>query len=102
MSSKFGGQALIEGIMIRGASRAAVVVRKEDGTFIQKIYNTNPWALGKIRNIPILRGLVVLVDTLVIGTKALNFSGRVDPARLGVIFISFFTSCFIVSYFTHF
>jgi len=84
MSSKFGGQALIEGIMIRGASRAAVVVRKEDGTFIQRIYNTNPWALGKIRNIPILRGLVVLVDTLVIGTKALNFSAYVSTEDLDI------------------
>ena len=40
MSSKFGGQALIEGIMIRGALRAAVVIRKEDGTFVERTYDT--------------------------------------------------------------
>ncbi len=84
MSSKFGGQALIEGIMIRGALRAAVVVRKEDGTFVEKTYETSSWAIGKIRNIPILRGLVVLVDTLIIGTKALNFSAYVSSEDMDV------------------
>ena len=84
MSSKFGGQALIEGIMIRGALRAAVVIRKEDGTFVERTYDTSPWAIGKIRNVPILRGLVVLIDTLVIGTKALNFSAYVSSEDMDV------------------
>ena len=84
MSSKFGGQALIEGIMIRGALRAAVVIRKEDGTFVERTYDTSPWEIGKIRNVPILRGLVVLIDTLVIGTKALNFSAYVSSEDMDV------------------
>ena len=75
---KFGGQALIEGIMIRGPLRAAVVIRREDGSLLEKTFNTSSWALGKIRNIPILRGLVVLLDTIIIGTKALNYSAYIS------------------------
>ena len=75
---KFGGQALIEGIMIRGPLRAAVVIRREDGSLLEKTFNTSSWALGNIRNIPILRGLVVLLDTIIIGTKALNYSAYIS------------------------
>ena len=66
---KFGGQALIEGIMIRGPLRAAVVIRKQDGSLVEKTYDTSSWALGNVRNVPILRGLVILIDTIIIGTK---------------------------------
>ncbi|MGL4207959.1 MAG: DUF1385 domain-containing protein [Candidatus Adiutrix sp.] len=76
--SPVGGQAVIEGVMMRGASRWAVVVRRLDGTVEVKEGPHRPWAkqrpiLGK----PFLRGSVVLLESMIMGIKALNFSAEI-------------------------
>jgi uncharacterized protein YqhQ len=71
----YGGQAVIEGVMIRGARNMAVAVRKPSGDILvhsevlpHGLYNS---ALGQL---PLVRGLTMLWDTLVLGTRSLMFS----------------------------
>jgi uncharacterized protein YqhQ len=74
----YGGQAIIEGVMMRGSRRMAIALRHPDGHIVveteplnEKIYN------GPISRIPFLRGLVMLWDALGLGTKALMMSADV-------------------------
>lgn len=70
-----GGQAVIEGVMMRGQAATATAVRKPDGEIIVKKDEIIP--LGKkykILALPLIRGFVNLVESLVIGIKALNYS----------------------------
>lgn len=73
-----GGQAVIEGVMMRGPERIAVAVRKSDGKILLK---SEPFVSIvkkiKILDIPIFRGAIVLVETMILGVKALSFSGDV-------------------------
>ena len=73
-----GGQAVIEGVMMRGPKTIAVAVRKPNGDIVVK---SKPFKsiTQKIKflGLPILRGGVVLIETLVLGIKALTFSGDV-------------------------
>ncbi len=69
-----GGQAVIEGVMMRAKNRLAIAVRKPDGTILVE---ARPWftltTLPLLKK-PFLRGFPVLLETLVNGIKALNFS----------------------------
>ena len=74
----YGGQAVIEGVMMRGQRRVAVAVRNPEGEIIvheeplpERIYRSR-WS-----RLPFLRGLVLLWDALVLGTKALMWSADV-------------------------
>ena len=70
-----GGQAVIEGVMMRAPSKFVIAVRQPDGSIAVKrddIKLDN----NKILKKPILRGLIGLYDALVLGIKALNFSAE--------------------------
>lgn len=70
-----GGQAVIEGVMMRGSKGMATAVRKEDGTIAVEINKTTPITQKhKILKIPFIRGIFVLIDSLVQGIKSLNYS----------------------------
>ncbi|MGL5152567.1 MAG: peptide chain release factor N(5)-glutamine methyltransferase [Clostridium sp.] len=72
-----GGQALIEGVMMRGSKGLASAVRTQDGTIEIKVDRVVPITKRKkILNIPFLRGIFVLVDSLIVGMKALNYSAE--------------------------
>lgn len=75
-----GGQALIEGIMMRGPSKQSVVVRKPDGTLEIK---TEDLKLVKTRHPvlgwPLIRGCVNFIDSMVKGVKALMYSAEFYP-----------------------
>lgn len=73
--TQMGGQAVMEGIMMKGADRTAIAVRREDGTINVKEQPLAPkkaWA-----KIPIIRGVLVFVDSLITGTKTLMYSAEV-------------------------
>lgn len=74
----YGGQAVIEGVMMRGQHRVAVAVRNPHGEIIVHEENLPPrlYQGGIIRR-PFLRGLVLLWDALVLGTRALMWSADV-------------------------
>lgn len=75
MSRQLGGQAVIEGVMMRGKSWAATAVRREDGNIVteaQRLW-TPPAHLSFLRW-PVVRGGVALIYSLVVGMRALSFS----------------------------
>jgi len=73
-----GGQAVIEGVMMRSPDRVAVAVRRPDGKIVLK---NDPYTSytkrNKFWNLPIIRGAVVLIESMVLGIKALTFSGDI-------------------------
>ncbi|MCD6318234.1 DUF1385 domain-containing protein [Candidatus Aerophobetes bacterium] len=73
-----GGQAVIEGVMMRSPEYVSVAVRKANGEILVK---RDPYVSllkrYKFLNIPIVRGVVVLIETLYIGIKTLTFSADV-------------------------
>jgi uncharacterized protein YqhQ len=72
----YGGQAIIEGVMIRGQSRAALAVRRPDGLIIRRSIPLESWANSPLRNIALLRGVLVLLETLLVGMKSLTISAN--------------------------
>ena len=74
-SSNIGGQAVLEGIMMKNASKYAVAVRKPDGEIEVKMDTHQGLLHGKkIKELPFIRGIFNFVDSLVLGMKCLNFS----------------------------
>jgi uncharacterized protein YqhQ len=73
----YGGQAVIEGVMMRGRNSIAVAVRQPDGTInvinkiLPKLYQ------GKVRDIPFIRGIIVLIETIALGIETLFHSARI-------------------------
>ena len=73
--TKMGGQAVMEGIMMRGSDRTAIAVRLPDGRI-----NIKEEPLKKRGNwikIPVIRGVMTFVDSLIIGTRTLMYSAEV-------------------------
>jgi uncharacterized protein YqhQ len=94
MSQAIGGQAVLEGVMMRGPRNWAVAVRKPDGEIAQVANEIRPlmarhWAL----RLPVVRGVVALGESLAIGFRALSVSanyaaaeeaeGDTEPAEIG-------------------
>ncbi len=74
----YGGQAVLEGVMMRGRRTVAIAVRHPAGHIVLKSEPLNPKRLSqRLRGVPFVRGAVSLWEMLVIGMKALNFSGNV-------------------------
>jgi uncharacterized protein YqhQ len=102
MASAIGGQAVLEGVMMRGPRNWAVAVRKPDGEIAQVGRTIDPlatrhWSL----RLPVVRGVVALGESLAIGFRALSVSanyavadaeeGDPEPAEMGrwTLFFSF-------------
>jgi uncharacterized protein YqhQ len=94
MAQAIGGQAVLEGVMMRGPRNWAVAVRKPDGEIAQVARSIDPlmarhWAL----RLPVVRGVVALGESLAIGFRALSVSanyaaaeaaeGDAEPAEIG-------------------
>jgi uncharacterized protein YqhQ len=73
----YGGQAVIEGVMIRGPKTFAVACRAPDGEIVTRREDLGGAYSGPIRRIPFVRGIIVLWETLALGIRALNFSSNV-------------------------
>ena len=102
MAATIGGQAVLEGVMMRGPRNWAVAVRKPDGEIAQVARTIDPlmarhWTL----RLPVVRGVVALGESLAIGFRALSVSanyaaaeeaeGDEEPAEIGrwALFFSF-------------
>jgi len=83
----YGGQAVIEGVMMRGSKALAVAVRTPKGEII---LHTEPVSTalynGPISRIPFLRGLSMLWDSLGLGMRSLMYSANVAAGEVGVEF----------------
>lgn len=77
----YGGQAVIEGVMMRGRGNMAISVRRPDGQLetrrepLAKIYR------GRLRGSPLVRGVIVLIETLVLGIHSLLYSAQIATAE---------------------
>lgn len=71
-----GGQAVIEGVMMKG-KKVSVAVRKKNGEIVVKDYSSKLLATGIWRKLPIVRGILILWDALSTGTNVLGFSAQV-------------------------
>lgn len=79
--TKVGGQAVLEGIMMKGADRTAVVIRKPKGDMhikIEPLPEKTFW-----QKVPFLRGIFIFVDSLITGTKTLMYSAEVLESAEG-------------------
>lgn len=73
-----GGQAVMEGVMMRTPNAYAIACRKADGTIVHTAEKLPKWSdKYKILNIPILRGGATLIQSLALGVKALNYSAGI-------------------------
>ncbi|MCQ2439027.1 MAG: DUF1385 domain-containing protein [Oscillospiraceae bacterium] len=78
--TSIGGQALIEGIMMRGPDRQAIVCRRPDGTLVTKV---DPIRLVKERypilGWPLIRGVANFLSSMIMGVQALSWSAEQQP-----------------------
>ncbi|MBQ9314030.1 MAG: DUF1385 domain-containing protein [Clostridia bacterium] len=72
--TSIGGQAIIEGVMMRGPKKIAMAVRKPDGEIV--IEEKEVKGIGKWAKVPIVRGVVSFISSMVIGIQALMFSAQ--------------------------
>ncbi len=87
----YGGQAVIEGVMMRGRETRVTVVRRSDG---ELVVDTQPLAsiyTGRMRTTPLVRGIIVLIEALVLGIKTLLYSANValeeEEEKVGGVFL---------------
>jgi len=79
----YGGQAVIEGVMMRGQKAVVTAVRQSDG---EMVIDTQPLpgiSSGRMRRIPLVRGVVVLIEAMVLGIKSLLYSANVSMEKEG-------------------
>ncbi len=79
---RYGGQAVIEGIMIRGARAMAIAVRHPDGSITTRSERLGGLHAGAVARIPLVRGVAVLWETLTLGTRALTWSAAVAAGEV--------------------
>jgi len=77
LGETYGGQALIEGVLMRGRYRAAIAVRRPDGEILVREEPLSRLYRGVFTKIPFLRGIPLLWDSLGLGMRALFFSAEV-------------------------
>jgi uncharacterized protein YqhQ len=73
---QYGGQAVIEGVMMRGPHESAIAVRLPDGKIDVTHLKLSSWTTKSYLKLPLIRGFVALVDSLIVGTRALTLSAN--------------------------
>jgi uncharacterized protein YqhQ len=77
----YGGQAVMEGVMMRGRKSIAVAVRRPNGEISLTSQPLASLYKGNTRNWPFIRGIVVLIETLALGTQSLLHSAQIAAAE---------------------
>ncbi len=73
---QYGGQAVIEGVMMRGRDSAAIAVRRPDGDISVKMRDIDSSKRPAILKAPFIRGVVTLIESLVVGMESLMYSAN--------------------------
>ena len=79
----YGGQAVIEGVMIRGRDYYSLAVRRSDGSIQNIQERLNPLYNGRFRRLPLARGVLALLETLILGIKCLQISADIASQDSG-------------------
>lgn len=75
--SGIGGQAVLEGVMMKNDEKYAVAVRKPDGEIEVELENYQGVLAGSaVKRIPFIRGIFNFIDSMILGTKCLNYSAE--------------------------
>ncbi len=74
----YGGQAVLEGVMMRGRRAVAIAMRAPDGEIVTHVEKLGSIYQSPLKKIPFLRGLILLWDAMVLGTRALTISANVQ------------------------
>ena len=80
MSAKkfnYGGQAVIEGVMMRGRKAMVTAVRRPSGDININAETLSSIYTGRLRKVPLVRGIIVLIETLALGIKTLLYSANI-------------------------
>jgi len=77
----YGGQAVIEGVMMRGARAVAIAMRSPDGEIVTHTEPLTGIYISKLRKVPFLRGLLLLWDALGLGMRALTISANLQSGE---------------------
>ena len=77
----YGGQAVIEGVMMRGRTSLAIAMRDPSGQIIIQTEELGGIYKSRIARIPFLRGLILLWDSLGLGMKALTISANIQTGE---------------------
>ena len=77
----YGGQAVIEGVMIRGVRHYSLAVRRPDGAIFCSTEPVSSRFSGRVRRMPFLRGILILAETLWLGMKSLQRSAVIAAAE---------------------
>ncbi len=79
----YGGQAVMEGVMMRGRNSAAVAIRRPDASIYLHEEALNPRLYqNRLFRLPFLRGLLLLWEMLVLGTRLMTFSANVASGAI--------------------
>jgi len=73
----YGGQAVVEGVMMRGRKTVATAVRRPNGELSIDSQLLPSLYTGWMRKTPLIRGIIVLIETLLLGIKSLFYSANV-------------------------
>jgi len=73
----YGGQAVIEGVMMRGKKTMVTVVRHPSGSLVMDARPLPALYTGRMRKAPLLRGIIVLIEAMALGVSALLYSANV-------------------------
>ena len=77
----YGGQAVIEGVMMRGQKAFAIAMRAPDGNIVVHQENLAAVYRSQITKIPFLRGVILLWDALGLGMRALTLSANTQTGE---------------------
>jgi uncharacterized protein YqhQ len=73
----YGGQAVMEGVMIRGRTSLVTAVRRPGGDILTHVRELPSFTSGRLRRIPLVRGVIILIEAMVLGIQSLLFSANV-------------------------
>jgi len=77
LTHHYGGQAVIEGVMMRGEQSMAIAVREPEGGIRVKSESLGGVYVGRVRRLPLVRGAIILWETMALGLRALIYSSQV-------------------------
>ncbi len=85
MARKFyyGGQAVIDGVMMRGQKTVVTAVRRPGGGLAMDVQPLSTIYTGWMRRAPLIRGIIILIEAMVLGIKALFYSANVSLEEEG-------------------
>lgn len=99
----YGGQAVLEGVMIRGPRTMAVACRRPDGGIAVRRQTLSGVYTGVVRRFPLVRGVIVMWETLALGIRALAWSSNValgheqEDASSATVWITALSSLVLVA-----